>query len=304
MISVLILTKNAGQRFEKVLSSVFSQCIEETYEIILIDSGSNDETLSIAQRFDTKIIKINPQDFGHGRTRNFAVRACKSEYVVMMVQDAIPKNENWLRELITPFKEYSDVAGVFSRQIPYQDASIFEKAFISFYYGPDHKVLEKKGKLSIDDVFFSNVSAAIRRELLLRFAFDEDLIMSEDQAWARKALEGGYRLVYNPKSIVYHSHNYSLIKAFQRFFDSGVSLRNLGLIEKGNYRKGLQYLLFEFKYCFKGLGVAGFIFSFPHLMLYEFLRFSGFILGQQYKKLPHFLLKKLSLHKFYWDVGL
>lgn len=303
MISILILTKNAGQRFEKVLSSVFNQCIEEKFEVILVDSDSNDETLSIARRFDTKVIKINPQDFGHGRTRNLAVRASNSDYVVMMVQDAIPENENWLRELIDPLKGHNDVAGVFSRQIPYQDASIFEKAFISFYYGPDLTVREKKENISIDDVFFSNVSSAIRRELLMRFAFDEDLIMSEDQAWAKKVLEKGYRLIYNPRSIVYHSHNYSLVKAFQRFFDSGVSLRELGLIELGNYRKGLLYLLFELRYCFRELGAFKFIITFPYFIIYEFLRFSGFILGQQYKKLPHFLRKKLSFHKFYWDVG-
>lgn len=57
----------------------------------------------------------------------------------------------------------------------------------------------------------------MRKELVLKFKFKEDLIMSEDQAWAKNVIENGYKIVYNPKSVVYHSHNYSLMQVFQRF---------------------------------------------------------------------------------------
>jgi len=62
--------------------------------------------------------------------------------------------------------------------------------------------------------FFSNVSAAIRRDLLMKFPFDEELIMSEDQQVSRDLLNAGYAVVYAPASVVIHSHNYSLRTCF------------------------------------------------------------------------------------------
>ena len=70
----------------------------------------------------------------------------------------------------------------------------------------------------------SNVSAAARRDILLRFPFDEDLIMSEDQQFARDVMKAGYTVVYQPASVVLHSHRYSFVQAFQRYFDSVYSL--------------------------------------------------------------------------------
>ena len=50
-----------------------------------------------------------------------------------------------------------------------------------------------------------------------------DLIMSEDQDWSRRAMEAGWRIAYEPRAVVRHSHVYSIGSAFRRFFDSGVS---------------------------------------------------------------------------------
>ena len=55
------------------------------------------------------------------------------------------------------------------------------------------------------------------------FPFVDDIVMSEDQAWARAVLLAGYRLVYEPRAAVRHSHHYTLRSAFRRFFDSGAS---------------------------------------------------------------------------------
>ncbi len=301
MISVVILTKNPGRRIEEVLTSVFMQKVEDKIEVIVIDSGSTDNSLDIVNKFDVRLIKINPKDFGHGRTRNYAVSLCKGNYIVMLVQDAIPVDENWLSELVKPLKKSANIAGVYSRQIPYKEAKIMEKSFLSYKYPDKEATRNKKNILNIKDVFFSNVSSSMRKDLLMAFKFDENLIMSEDQQWAKTVIENGYNVFYNPKSVVYHSHNYSLTTVFKRFFDSGVALKNLELINAGNYKDGLAYLCYEMRYCLKTSGVVNFSIYLPYLTLYELMRISGFVLGQNYKKLPRFLLKKFSFHKYYWD---
>ncbi len=300
LISIIILTKNPDERIKDVLQMVFSQKIDDEYELIIIDSGSTIGFIEFLENSPARLVKINPSDFGHGKTRNFAVNFAKGEYIVMLVQDAIPANDSWLYELIKPLKEDSNVAGVYSRQIPYPDAEILEKSILSINYPDIFQIRRNREILTLRDVFFSNVSSAMRKDLLLKFRFKEDLIMSEDQAWAKDVIQRGYTIVYNPESIVYHSHKYSLSKVFQRFFDSGVSLKDLNL-SPGNFEDGLKILYSQFRYCLKELGIIKFSLKLPYFMLYEFMRFAGFLLGQKYKRLPLFLIKKLSLHKYFWE---
>jgi rhamnosyltransferase len=301
MISIIILTKNPGSRIQEVLASVFKQNIDDAFEVVIIDSGTTDGSLDIIQRFDVRLATIKPADFGHGRTRNYAVTLSRGEYIVMLVQDAVPADENWLFELIKPLRGNNNMAGVYSRHVPYTNAKIMEKSFISFKYPDTANTRKKKDNPTIKDVFFSNVSSAMRKDLLTRFKFNENLIMSEDQQWAKEVIENGYNIVYNPKSIVNHSHNYSLRTVFRRFFDSGVSLKNLGLISSGSYRDGLNYLFYEMRYCIRAMGAVKFFLYLPYLAMYEFMRTSGFVLGQNYEMLPRFLLKKFSFHRYYWD---
>ncbi len=96
MISIIILTKNPGKRIQKVLESVFKQKIKDAFEVTIIDSDTTDGSLNIAEKFNVRMIKISPKDFGHGSTRNYAVSISKGQYLVMLVQDAIPTGENCL----------------------------------------------------------------------------------------------------------------------------------------------------------------------------------------------------------------
>ena len=78
-------------------------------------------------------------------------------------------------------------------------------------------------EVNFETTHFSNVNSAIPRSLLLEFPFAEDLIMSEDHEWSRRMLLAGYSIVYEPRAVVVHSHEYSIAGAFRRFFDSGVT---------------------------------------------------------------------------------
>ncbi|MFZ8802301.1 MAG: glycosyltransferase family 2 protein, partial [Candidatus Calescibacterium sp.] len=72
MVSIVILTKNPGKRFREVIRQVFNQKTEDDFEVIVIDSGTTDGSLSCLENTSAKLIKINPSDFGHGKTRNYA----------------------------------------------------------------------------------------------------------------------------------------------------------------------------------------------------------------------------------------
>ena len=74
-------------------------------ELIIIDYGSTDNTLNTAKSYPVKIIKIQPEEFGHGKTRNLGANLANGTHIVYLTQDAIPYSINWLKELTEPFKD-------------------------------------------------------------------------------------------------------------------------------------------------------------------------------------------------------
>lgn len=119
-ISILLLTKNAGDRLEDLLKRLVSQRDVGKREILAIDSGSRDGTKRILESYSIKVTSIEPASFNHGETRNMAGREADpgSDYLVYLSQDAIPADEHWLANLIRPLEDDPQVAGVFSRHIP------------------------------------------------------------------------------------------------------------------------------------------------------------------------------------------
>jgi rhamnosyltransferase len=234
-ISVVILTKNEEKYIGSVLEMVFKQEVEGGYEVIVIDSGSQDATLNIVRNYPVKIVNINPDEFAHSKTRNLGVILSKGVYVVFLTADAIPTNSIWLRNLILPFKSNSDIAGVYSRQIPKSNCYPSEARDISagaallpkiksINTGVAHQV-GYFNKNIWKFIIFSNISSAYRRDLLEKYPFKEDILAVEDQEWACRLIKNGYSIYYEPASCVHHSHNDTLKKLYNRHYRYGLSFR-------------------------------------------------------------------------------
>ena len=152
-------------------------------------------------------------------------------------------------------------------------------------------------RLTLGKVFFSNVSAAIRRDVLLKYPFDENLIMSEDQQFARDVLMAGYSVIYQPKSVVIHSHDYSLGTVFRRYFDSVYSLtyifphHDMGV----SASMGLKYLMREI-----GFMVCKYPLWLPYYFCYTVAKTTGTVAGHFADNMPACWLKKFSLHGYHW----
>ena len=56
--TIVIPTKNGGKLFDKVLERVFKQETEYEYEVICVDSGSKDETISTIKKYPCKLYQI------------------------------------------------------------------------------------------------------------------------------------------------------------------------------------------------------------------------------------------------------
>ena len=294
-ISIIILTKNAGDVFKSVLDGIFTQNIK-FLEAIVIDSGSKDNTIKIAKEYPVKIIEISPEKFGHGKTRNLGANLAKGTHIVYLTQDAIPCTINWLKELMMPFKD-ANIAGVYGRQIPKEDENIIDKYYyLSLYDDKDIVWLSHK-HMGVDTIF-SNVNSAIRKDLLIKYPFNNNIIVTEDHEWANRVIKEGYVIFYNSKASVVHSHSYNLKTVFKRHFDIGVSYNTISNVGTTYHfiKKGIQIHLKEQGYIIKN----GYFYLVPYCIIKDILKFIAIILGKNERLLPKIVKTKFSNYERYW----
>ena len=230
MISVIIPVKNGGSDLRRCLEGIAAQEVADEVEVVVVDSGSTDGSVDVARAAGARVHEIPPQEFNHGATRNLGVSLARGDVLVFTSQDAHAEDGDWLASLTRSLGD-PGVAGAYGRQIAHEDASPSEQFFLDFLYGPTPRVQRAGDRIGPEDTLFSNVNAAIRRDVFERFPFVDDIIMSEDQEWSARVLKAGYALHYEPRAVVRHSHPYTLRQAFRRFYDSGLSARQSYLVE-------------------------------------------------------------------------
>ena len=76
-------------------------------------------------------------------------------------------------------------------------------------------------------IHFSDVSSAIRKEVYDKYPHSVDCIFAEDQEWAKRVLKVGYSLIYEPSSIICHSHNDSLKTTYKRAYAVGMFMHRV-----------------------------------------------------------------------------
>lgn len=280
-ISIIILTKNAGPNFEKLLKTLYSQSLKD-FEIIVIDSGSNDSTILVAKKYECTVYEIKPDEFHHSKTRNYGAELCNGDYIVYITQDALPLNSEWLSNLVSNCSK-KNVAAVYSRQIAYPDSNPMEKFFYYYFY-PEEKQIATKNEV-IDPLKYwmeyvsSDVSSCYKKKMWQRIKFREDIEIAEDKDFSIRALKLGYKIVYEPNSTVCHSHKYSIFSNFKRRYKEGQTLSKILKEYESNYSMasnvGFRYFKGEMKYLLKENPKW-----LPYACLYEFSKFIGMQIGK------------------------
>ena len=133
-VSIVIPTKNGGELFEQVLRRVFEQKTKYEYEVICVDSGSTDNTIDVIKNFPCKLYQIPPEEFGHGKTRNYGASKGIGEFIVFITQDALPVDENWLENFIDAMKIDEEVVGGFGIHKPYPECNVLDKRDITLHF--------------------------------------------------------------------------------------------------------------------------------------------------------------------------
>lgn len=254
LISIIITSWNNRKEAREWMNILFRQKADFLFEIIVMQDESSDRTEDIIREDDRVIIiPIKHNEFHHSKTRMQGVRAAKGEYVVFMSGDAVPSDEYWLSSLVEPIRSDDSVAGVYSRQIPKKDCPPWEERDIRVFYNSTVKIYRRVNFHNIQERYvyknntlsyikFSNVSSCCRRKLLLQYPLNEKIDSVEDQEWAKRMLEMGHAIVYEPGSVIVHSHNESLEEIRRRYYNAGKSVATFLALQPERFLIALRYL--------------------------------------------------------------
>lgn len=276
-ISIVIPTKDGGSDWAHLCQHLADLRRRLDVEVLVIDSGSSDDTVAHARNAGLRVHEIPAEEFCHGRTRNLGVEMAVGEVVCFLTQDVLPCTPDWPRRFAAALAE-PGVVGVYGRQVP-RSAETMEMFFVGLNY-PSEPLRFDPGAGSHHPrpgrVLFSNAFSAVRRSVALEIPFVDTVPVSEDQVWAYQALAAGHSIAYEPEAEALHGHRYSLQGLFRRTHLIGQALRATGIDGGASFTESLGFLLSEVRYFVR----QGHTHRLPKLLAYEFIRWAGFQAGR------------------------
>jgi len=297
---VVILTLNAASDWPKFASGVLT--CEAGKRVLVIDSSSTDGTADLARAAGFHVHVVAREEFNHGGTRQLALELFpEAEVLVYLTQDAMLADRNAVSLLLKALLDPS-VAAVYGRQLPREGASAIEAHARLFNYPPRSSVrsLASREEMGFKSIFISNSFAAYRRDALVAVGgFPRDVIFGEDTVTAAKLLLAEWKIAYVAEAQVYHSHCYTWIQDFRRYFDIGVLhgreswlLREFG----GAGGEGGRFVRSELSYLW-----PRYWWLIPSALIRTALKLVGYRLGRIERKLSVKWKRRLSMHRRFWE---
>lgn len=299
----VIPTYQADSVWSQAIESIKQQSGLSPAQVLIIDSSSKDDTvlLSVQAGFRTHIIPKS--EFNHGGTRQLAVSLLPedTDVVVFLTQDALLATNDAIKKLLAVFDD-PRVGCAYGRQLPHHNAGWLGAHARLFNYGEQSysRTLADVPNYGIKTAFLSNSFAAYRVSALKAVGgFPTHTIFAEDMMVAAKMLQAGYAVNYVADACVYHSHDYTALQEFKRYFDMGVlHSRESWLLEQlGKPQgEGKRFVLSEWRYLFQHAP-----WLLPVSLLNTFMKWLGYSLGKQAQFLPHSFKKRFSMHPGFWN---
>jgi GT2 family glycosyltransferase len=229
-VSVVVPVLNASRTLPSCLQALLR--LEPTpEEIIVVDNGSTDGSLSILQAFaadhpDRTIHILHETRRGAAAARNTGIRAATGEVIAFTDADCAPEAA-WLQFLTVPFEEPT-VGAVAGRVVPAPASSPLE-LFSALYTLrlPDRP--SRHRQWTPWEGGFPTANLGVRRSVLDRLAgFDEKLTISgEDHDLCARLYALGCEIVYAPGACVAHHHRTMLRGMLRQAFGFGQAHPNL-----------------------------------------------------------------------------
>lgn len=299
-IDLIIPTFKPDHTLTKSLKRIMEQTIKPN-RIILINTEESLFDSSLIEGIDrVEVHHITKASFDHGGTRNMGASMSDAPYIMFMTQDAMPATKHLVEELVKCF-ENDNTAAAYGRQMADPKKSPIESFTRNFNY-PDIssvKTINDLERLGVKTFFCSNVCAMYRKSayeemggFVLKTIFNEDMIM------ASKLIEKGHAIAYAAKAKVWHWHEYTGMEQLRRNFDLAVSQQDFGglFLKVKSESEGVKLV----KSAIRHLISIKKPYLIPYLIWQSGMKYIGFKLGSNYKKLSPSIINKVTMNPSYW----
>lgn len=300
--AILVPTLNAGPLWDAWIAQLKSQTIKPR-RVLVLDSASTDDTVRQAHLAGFEVVPVDRGQFNHGGTRQRGVEMLDKEVdlLVCLTQDAVLASADALERLLEVFAD-PQVAAAYGRQLPAAGADPLASHARIFNYPPRSRTvtLKDRATLGFKACFLSNSFAAYRmRDLALAGGFPRRVILGEDATVAARLLMAGRSIRYEAGACVFHSHNYTPLEEFRRYFDTGVfHARSPWLLEAfgGAGGEGLRFMRSEWRYLMHH--APG---QLPMALLRNMLKLVAYRIGRLEKLLPVGMKRRMSMSRSFWS---
>lgn len=299
-IDVIIPTYKPDDRLDKNLRMLRRQTLKPDRILLMNTEEEYFRSREFEKLSQGELYHITKAEFDHGGTRNCAAAKCDGDIIVLLTQDAVPADEYLLENLVKPFED-EDICAAYGRQMADCKDNPLEAYTRLFNYPKQSRVKSKEDLpvLGIKTFFCSNVCAAYRKSVYDELGgFPLHTIFNEDMIFASRLIEAGKKIAYVAKARVWHWHNYTARQQLMRNFDLAVSQVDCGglFLKVRSESEGVRMVKQTLRYFIKKRKWS----YIPRIIIQNGAKYIGYKLGRNYKRLPKFLILKISLNPSYW----
>lgn len=205
--SIIVPAYNEERIISQTLDCLISlDYPKDKYEVILVENGSIDSTFSIAKKYESENCHVYQSEKGVSRARNFGVSKCSPdmEWTILLDADTFLK-KNILNE-INDYLDAHPEAGYGTTEVTLDDYTRAGR-FWSWY-------------INVTDRFIKIMHRAhiVRKDLLHKVKYDEELVSGEDMKYSRDLSEYGLYFFIKTNQVITSARRFIQKGYWKMFF--------------------------------------------------------------------------------------
>lgn len=206
--SIVIRALNEADHLPRLFEALAEQSTPPD-EVVLVDSGSTDQSVAIGESFGASIVHIPPGDFTFGGALNIGCERAKGDILIFASAHVYPTDDHWIERLVAPFED-ERIGLSYGGQDGAPDGNFSERQLLKDWFPPESDSNQTHP-------FCNNANCAVRRDLWEQHPYDETLTGLEDIAFGRQVLAAGQRIAYVADARIVHVHDEHFRQTLNRY---------------------------------------------------------------------------------------
>lgn len=213
LVSIIIVNWNGMKYLPDCLGSL-SQITYKNIEVCFVDNASADDSIEYVRKIypHYKFI-LNSKNLGYAEGHEEAFRLAKGDLVLLLSMDTIV-DKDFLQQMVRAITKKNDIGAIQPKLLMYPDkqyvdsiGSFFLETGILYHYGREKNHIDPKYNTSMEVFSGKGACLLFRRKVLLKAGmFDKDFFAYfEETDLCHRIWLSGFRIVYEPSAIVYHT---------------------------------------------------------------------------------------------------